>query len=311
MADRVLVTGAFGQIGTELVPAVQKLYGTDNVYCLDKASQPSWYCGRVFSFDIRDRTELEKIIKDNHITVIYHLVSLLSATGEKDPQAAWDVNMNGLKSILDLSVQYKVRVFWPSSIAVFGPTAPRDNTPQYSPLTPSTMYGVTKVSGELLCQYYRRKYDLDVRSLRYPGLISYTAPPGGGTTDYAVAIFHEALKNGKYDCFLSPETVLPMMYMEDAIRATLELMSADPGKLAALSSYNISALSFSAEELAAEIARQIPLQVTYTPDYRQAIADSWPRSVDDSAARSDWGWQPKYDLALMVETMLKNLRSLG
>lgn len=305
----ILVTGAFGQIGSELVPALQKQHGSENVVAMGNRNIPSDFDGLVERADIRDKSVVADIIKKHNIDTIYHLVSLLSVTGEQDPNLTWDVNMTGLKDVLDLAVEHKARVFWPSSIAAFGPTTPRDNTPQHTILEPTTMYGVTKVSGELLCSYYRRKYGLDVRSVRYPGLISWKTPPGGGTTDYAVAVFYEGLKTGKYEFFVSPETTLPMMYMDDAVRGTIELMSAEDDKIKIRTSYNFAAISFTAEELAGEVKKLIPgLETSYKPDQRQKIADSWPKSIDDSEARVDWGWKHDFDLSRMTEEMVVNLK---
>jgi len=242
---------------------------------------------------------------------IYHLVGVLSAVGEKNPNLAWDVNMTGLKNILDLAVEYKIeRLFWPSSIAAFGPTTPLFDTPQKTILEPTTMYGVTKVAGELLCQYYFIKYDLDVRSLRYPGIISWKTPPGGGTTDYAVAIYYEAVKNKSYDCFVNENTILPMVYMDDAVRATIELMDADKEKISIRTAYNLTAISFSAKELAENVAKYIPdFKCTFTPDDRQKIADSWPKTIDDKKAREDWGWKYEFDLDKISVEMIKNLEN--
>ena len=304
---KILVTGAFGQIGSELVPALQKKFGEKNVVALGHRNIPKDFNGIVEKGEVTDGKALEKIIKTHKIDTIYHLASLLSATGEANPQLAWEVNMNGLKLILDLAVKYKMRVFWPSSIAAFGPTTPKVKTPQRTILEPTTMYGVTKLAGELLCQYYTNKYGLDIRSVRYPGLISYKAEPGGGTTDYAVAIFYEAIKTGKYECFVSKETTLPMMYMDDAIEGTIKLMDADWKKLTVHTSYNLAAISFTAEELAKEIQKRMPLKVTYKPDSRQKIADSWPQSIDDSVARKDWGWKHKINLKKMCDIMIENL----
>ena len=304
---KILVTGAFGQIGSELVPALQKKFGEKNVVALGHRNIPKDFNGIVEKGEVTDGKALEKIIKTHKIDTIYHLASLLSATGEANPQLAWEVNMNGLKLILDLAVKYKMRVFWPSSIAAFGPTTPKVKTPQRTILEPTTMYGVTKLAGELLCQYYTNKYGLDIRSVRYPGLISYKAEPGGGTTDYAVAIFYESIKTGKYECFVSKETTLPMMYMDDAIEGTIKLMDADWKKLTVHTSYNLAAISFTAEELAKEIQKRMPLKVTYKPDSRQKIADSWPQSIDDSVARKDWGWKHKINLKKMCDIMIENL----
>ncbi len=304
----ILVTGAFGQIGSELAPALQQKKGVNTVVALDIRPAPSGYSGISEVGNITDTTAIEQVITKYKIDTVFHLVSLLSATGEQNPNLAWDVNMQGLKIVLDLAVKYKILVFWPSSIAAFGPTTPRDNTPQHAVLEPTTMYGVTKVSGELLCQYYHLKYDLDVRSVRYPGLISWKTPPGGGTTDYAVAIFYEAIAKGTYDCFVKKDTVLPMMYMDDAIRGTIKLMDAPINKIKIRTSYNMTAISFRADELAKEIKKHIPLKVTYHPDHRQKIADSWPRSINDSQARKDWGWKHEFNLAKMTKEMLNNLK---
>lgn len=305
---KILVTGAFGQIGSELVPAMQKKYGADRVISLGHHHIPADFKGLLEKAGIDEIEKIEGIIKKHKIGTIYHLVSLLSAKGEKDPDLTWNINMGGLRNILDLAVKHNLKIFWPSSIAAFGPTTPRKMTPQRTILEPTTMYGITKASGELLSQYYFFKYKVDIRSLRYPGIISWKTEPGGGTTDYAVAIFYEALKTGRYQCFVREETVLPMMYMDDAIRATLELMEADPGKLTIRTSYNLAAISFSVKELGAEIEKYLPLKVTYSPDERQKIADSWPESIDDSCARKDWGWQHEYDLTKMTKIMLQKLK---
>lgn len=308
MAKKILVTGAFGQIGTELVPALQKKFGKEAVIAHGHTNIPESFKGVVETFDITNTEQLEAAIKKHNIGTVYHLVSLLSANGEKDPTLTWNVNMGGLKSVLDLAVKYKLKLFWPSSIAAFGPTTPRERTPQHTVLEPTTMYGVTKTAGELLCQYYFLKYGVDVRSVRYPGIISWKAEPGGGTTDYAVAIFYEAIQHGKYTCFVRANTVLPMMYMDDAINGTIALMEADPKKLTIRTSYNLAAISFAVLDLENEIKKHIPkLKVTYEPDHRQKIADSWPGSIDDSIARRDWGWQHQYDLPKMTEEMIKQL----
>lgn len=308
MADKILVTGAFGQIGSELVPALQTKFGQDNVIALGHHNIPSDFQGIVEQSEITDTSTLRSIIEKHDITTIYHLVSILSAKGEQDPQTTWTVNMDGLKFILDISVERKMKVFWPSSIAAFGPTTPSVQTPQHTIMEPTTMYGVTKIAGEHLVHYYFRKYGLDVRSVRYPGLISWKAEPGGGTTDYAVAIYYDAIQKGSYDCFVKEDTVLPMMYMDDAIRGTIELMEADPSKISIRTSYNLSAISFKASELADNIQKHMPLSVTYSPDHRQQIADSWPDSIDDSQARTDWGWNHEFDLSKMTEVMLENLK---
>ena len=303
----ILVTGAFGQIGSELVPALQQKYGVDHVVALGHHSVPAGFTGLVERGDVTDKAFLKTLIEKYHFDTVFHLVSLLSAKGEIDPSLTWDINMNGLLHVLDFAKEYKLQVFWPSSIAAFGPTTPRVNTPQKTVLEPSTMYGVTKVSGELLCQYYFNKFGVDVRSLRYPGIISWKTPPGGGTTDYAVAIFYDGLAKGSYDCFVRPDTSLPMMYMDDAVQATIDLMEADPKKLTIRTSYNLAAISFTAEQLAAEINKIIPVDVTYHPDHRQQIADSWPQSIDDAQARKDWGWRHTFDLPRMTAEMVKQL----
>lgn len=305
---KILVTGAFGQIGSELVPKLQSIYGKDNVIAMGNKNIPQDFDGICVAANILDTEKIESFITQYNIDTIYHLASLLSATGESNPSLTWSVNIDGLKVILDLSVKHNCRVFWPSSIAAFGPTTPRDNTPQKTVLEPSTMYGVTKVSGELMCQYYFNKFGLDVRSLRYPGIISYKTPPGGGTTDYAVAIFYDGLQKGSYECFVKPETTLPMMYMDDAVHATLQIMNAEAKNITIRTSYNLAAISFTAQELAQELQKHIPLNVSYTPDFRQNIADSWPKSIDDSFARKDWGWSHQFDLAKMTQVMLENLR---
>ena len=305
----VLVTGAFGQIGSELVPALQSRYGKKNIIALGNKHIPKDFDGIVEIGRLPDKQLLKSIIKKHKIDTIYHLVSLLSAKGEINPSLTWEINMNSLKDVLDLAQDQHLKVFWPSSIAAFGPTTPRQNTPQHTILEPTTMYGVTKTAGELLCQYYFLKNKVDVRSVRYPGLISWKAEPGGGTTDFAVAVFYEAIKSGKYNCFVRADTVLPMMYMDDAIRGTLELMDTLPEKLTIHTSYNFAAMSFSAEELVKEIQKHLVLKVQYNPDHRQKIADSWPQSINDEQARCDWGWQPKFDLIKMTKTMLQKLQN--
>lgn len=306
---KILVTGSTGQIGSELVIFLRSRFGDENVVTLHSKKGRLSEGRNTEIVDVTDVDALGEVFRKYSFGTVYHLAALLSATGEKDPSHAWNVNMTGLKNILDLSVTFKVeKVFWPSSIAAFGPDTQKKMAPQNAPLNPSTMYGVTKVAGELLCNYYFAHYNLDVRSIRYPGLISHKAEPGGGTTDYAVAIFYEALKKKRYTCFVRPTTILPMMYMDDAIRATMEIMGAEKNRIKVRTSYNLAGLSFSAEELAAAIKRRIHGFVcTYTPDFRQKIADSWPESIDDSRARADWGWAPKYDLNALVNTMLFEL----
>ncbi len=310
---KILVTGALGQIGSELIPELRKKYGKENVIAVGHHKEPSEEfknSGPFETADCRDKEEVRKLIEKYNIGTIYHLVGVLSAVGEKNPNLAWDVNMNGLKNVLDLAVEYKIeRMFWPSSIAAFGPTTPLYETPQKTVLEPTTMYGVTKVSGELLCQYFFVKYGLDVRSLRYPGIISWKTPPGGGTTDYAVAIYYDAVSKGSYDCFVREDTVLPMMYMDDAVRATLELMDAEKEKITIRTAYNLTAVSFSAKELAENVAKYVPdFKCTFSPDDRQKIADSWPKSIDDSKAREDWGWKHVFDLDKISSEMIKNLK---
>ena len=305
---KILVTGAFGQIGSELVPALQKKYDKNNVIAVGHKHIPKDFDGIVESVEITDARGVTAILRKHNVGTIYHLVSLLSAKGEIDPSLTWNINMNGLKTILDYAVENKLKVFWPSSIAAFGPTTPRVRTPQRTVLEPTTMYGVTKLAGENLVNYYHLKYGVDVRSVRYPGLISWKAPPGGGTTDFAVAIFYDGLQKGKYECFVRPDTMLPMMYMDDGIRATIELMEANPKKLMIHTSYNLAAISFTAAELAKEINKHMKVKVAYKPDHRQKIADSWPQSIDDSVARRDWGWKHEYNLDKMTRVMIRELK---
>jgi nucleoside-diphosphate-sugar epimerase len=310
---RILVTGATGQIGSELTLELRKKYGGDNVVAAGHKRKPSEKLLESGPFEYVDTTSkenIEEVVEKYDVDTIYHLAAVLSASGEENPQLAWNVNINGLYNVLEVAREYDlVRIFWPSSIAVFGPEAPRVNTPQDTILIPRTIYGVTKVAGELLCNYYFTRYGLDVRSVRYPGIISSETPPGGGTTDYAVEIFYEAIKNKRYTCFVREDTVLPMMYMPDCINAALKLMEADSSQIKHRTSYNVSAMSFSAGELAAEIRKYIPdFKCEYKPDFRQKIADSWPKSIDDSVARKEWGWNPKYDLASMTRDMIEKLR---
>ena len=309
---RIMVTGAVGQIGSELTLALRERYGAEQVLATGHRTQPSeklLQSGPFEFVDVTKRNTVEALLDRYNIDTIFHQSAILSAIGEKDPQLCWDVNINGLHNILEIARERKLlRVFCPSSIAAFGPETPQDNTPQETIMLPKTMYGVTKVAGELLCNYYVRKYGLDVRGVRYPGIISNETLPGGGTTDYAVAIYYDAIKYGKYTCFVREDTVLPMMYMPDCIKATIDLMEADFSRLLHHADFNVAAMSFSAGELAAEIKKHIPnFTVTYEPDFRQAIADSWPRSLDDSAAREEWDWQPAYDLAAMTVDMLDTL----
>lgn len=309
MKKKILVTGAFGQIGSELVPVLQKKFGLDNIVAMGHSNVPKDFDGILEIADSRDTKAIVSILKKYNISTIYHLVSLLSVKGEINPSATWDINMNGLKNILDLGIIFNTQIFWPSSIAAFGPSTPKINTPQHTVLEPTTIYGVTKYAGEGLCRYYNIKYGLDVRSVRYPGIISWKTPPGGGTTDYAVAIFYDGLQKGKYECFVRKDTVLPMMYIDDAIKAAIDLMEVDPKKVRVRNSYNLAAVSFEAQELAKELKKYIPdLKVTYKPDKRQRIADSWPKTIDDSEARRDWGWKHEYDLPKMTKVMVESLK---
>ena len=306
--------GASGQIGVELTLALRRIYGEGNVIASDLREQNPLLAGTgpYVSLDVMNKEMLHVQIIRQNITQIYLLAAILSATGEKNPNLAWNLNMQGLLNVLDIAREEKIKkVYWPSSIAVFGPTSPKRDCPQQTIIEPTTVYGISKYAGEFWCNYYHHRWGLDVRSLRYPGLISYKSEPGGGTTDYAVDIYHDALDEGRYECFLKPDTYLPMMYMPDAIRATIELMEAPTDRISVRTSYNLSAMSFSPEEIGAEIASVIPgFTMTYKPDYRQSIADSWPQSIDDSVARSDWGWKHEYDLPAMTRDMIENLRQL-
>jgi nucleoside-diphosphate-sugar epimerase len=308
---KTLIIGACGQIGTELVLELRKKWGNDQVTAADvKEECPSVLAnGPYVQLDILNRSAVREFIIDQQIEHVYLLAALLSATAEKNPAFAWELNMEGLFTILDLAKEgYVKRIFWPSSIAVFGPTTPREMTPQYTVMEPSTVYGISKQAGERWCEYYHTKFGVDVRSIRYPGLISHTSLPGGGTTDYAVDIFYRAKQSGKYKCFLKGDSALPMMYMEDAIRGTIELMEAPAEKLSIRSAYNLAGCSFTPEELALEIRKHIPeFEINYEPDFRQAIADSWPKSIDDSVAQKDWGWKPVYDIQAMTKVMLENV----
>ena len=305
---KVLVIGAAGQIGSELIPTLREKYGNDNVIAtgrktpLPKIIQDT---GPVIYLDALEVDALKKVIYEYKINTIFLMASLLSATGEKMPQTAWDININGLLNVLEIGRKYNIeRIIWPSSIAAFGPTTPRDNTPNDTILQPTTMYGITKVAGELLAEYYYKKYGLDTRSMRLPGIISSETLPGGGTTDYAVEIFYEAIKNKQYTCFLKEDTILPMMYMPDCLKCMIDLLEADSSKLKRRV-YNVTGMSFSAGEIAVEIKKHIPeFKIDYKPDFRQEIADSWPKSIDDSLAREDWNWNPSYDLASMTKDMI-------
>lgn len=308
MSKKILVTGAFGQIGSELVPALKSKFGSDSVISLGHKNIPEGFEGIVETADITDYEKLEGIIKKHEIVEVYHLVSILSANGEKNPSLTWETNMGGLLNILNLAKEHNLKVFWPSTIAAFGPTTPKDNTPQRTIMEPTTMYGATKVAGELLAQYYFNKWGVDIRSVRYPGVVSWKTPPGGGTSDYVVAIFYDGLKGGKYECFVNEETMIPMMYIDDAIKATVRIMEAPSDKIKVRTSYNLAATSFKVKELTEEIQKHIPIEVTYKPDFRQEIADSWPNTIDDSEARKDWGWSHDFNLPELVEAMIKGLR---
>ncbi len=309
--DKILVIGASGQIGVELTLALRKIYGNANVVASDLREQNPLLegTGPYVSLDVMNKEMLHVQVIRQNFTQIYLLAAILSATGEKNPNLAWNLNMTGLLNVLDIAREEKIsKVYWPSSIAVFGPTSPKQNCPQQTIIEPSTVYGISKYAGEFWCNYYFHRFGVDVRSLRYPGLISYKSAPGGGTTDYAIEIFHEALEEKKYECFLKEDTYLPMMYMPDAIRATIELMEAPADKISIRTSYNISGMSFSPKEIAAEIKKHIPeFEMIYKPDYRQTIADSWPQGIDDTVARKNWGWKEEYNLPGMVKDMLDNL----
>lgn len=313
--EKILVIGASGQIGVELTMALRKLYGNANVIASDLREQNPLLegTGPYVSLDVMNKEMLHVQVIRQNITQIYLLAAILSATGEKNPGLAWNLNMQGLLNVLDIAREEKLhKVYWPSSIAVFGPTSPRQQCPQQTIIEPTTVYGISKYAGEFWCHYFHQRFGVDVRSIRYPGLISYKSAPGGGTTDYAVEIYHEALEEKKYECFLKEDTYLPMMYMPDAIRATIELMEAPASKIKIRTSYNVSGMSFSPREIGAEISKHVDgFTMTYKPDYRQAIADSWPQSIDDTVARNDWGWKEEFDLAAMTSDMLKNLRAGG
>ncbi|MCT4622541.1 MAG: NAD-dependent epimerase/dehydratase family protein [Schleiferiaceae bacterium] len=313
MSETILVTGSSGQIGTELVMNLRKIYGNDHVIASDirEPNAEVMESGPFEKLNVMDRPQIFEIVKKYKVTQVYHLVAMLSATAEKVPEAGWDLNMKSFFYIMELAREgHLKKVYWPSSIAVFGPTTPRINTPQHTIMEPTTVYGISKQTGERWCEYYFNKYGVDVRSIRYPGLISWKSEPGGGTTDYAVDIFYEALKTGKYTSFLKADTGLPMMYMEDAIRGTIELVEAPAEKVKIRSSYNFSSLSFTPEVLAQAIQKEMPdFSIDYNPDFRQAIAETWPESIDDHFAREHWGWKHNYDLNDMVKDMLKNLRT--
>ncbi|MDA9215516.1 NAD-dependent epimerase/dehydratase family protein [Flavobacteriaceae bacterium] len=312
MEKRILIIGASGQIGNELTMYLRNMYSNQNVIASDirEASNVVMESGPFEILDAMDYPAIEKIVTNYNITDVYLMAAMLSATAEKYPIKGWDLNMTSLFNVLNLAKDKKIeKVFWPSSIAVFGPTTPKTNTPQHTIMEPATVYGISKQTGERWCEYYHKRYGVDVRSIRYPGLISYKTPPGGGTTDYAIEIFHKALKDKKYTCFLTAQTALPMMFMDDAISATVNIMLAPPQKIKIRNAYNLAALSFNPQELAASIQKHIPdFTINYKPDFRQAIADSWPASIDDAVARKDWGWQHTIDLDKMTKVMIDNLK---
>lgn len=314
MEEAIIIIGSNGQIGTELATTLRTIHGNQAIITADINRPLIVNEDEQFELiDVLDVPALQELFKKYKPTQVYLLAAMLSATGEKFPRKAWDLNMNGLLNVLDLCVEHGVKkVFWPSSIAVFGPNSPKHNTPQYTVMDPNTIYGISKQAGERYCEYYYNRYGLDVRSIRYPGLISWKAAPGGGTTDYAIHIFHEAIKTNTYECFLSAETALPMLYMEDAIKGTIQIMEAPADQIKVRSSYNLSGVSFTPVELAEAIKVHYPdFTITYAKnDPRQAIADSWPSSIDDSHARTDWGWNPKYGMEEMVEDMIENLKTI-
>ncbi|KGL58747.1 NAD-dependent epimerase/dehydratase family protein [Polaribacter sp. Hel1_85] len=314
MSEIILVLGASGQIGNELTQKLRVLYGNNNVIASDirEGNKNMMVSGPFEIIDATDKETILKIINKYKVTQVYLLAAMLSATAEQQPQKAWDLNINSLLAVLDLAKDKHIKqVYWPSSIAVFGPKTPKKNTPQHTVMQPSTVYGISKVAGEFWCNYYHEKFGVDVRSLRYPGIISWKSKPGGGTTDYAVDIYFNALEKGSYQCFLSENTRLPMMYMDDAVNATIQLMQIDAKKVKNRTGYNLAAMNFTPEEIALEIKKHFPdFSISYQPDFRQAIADSWPESIDDSEAREDWNWQHKFDLSSMTSDILKNLSSL-
>ncbi|WP_420570892.1 NAD-dependent epimerase/dehydratase family protein [Kordia sp.] len=312
MSTKVLIIGACGQIGTELTTALRNTYGVANVVASDirKSESNVFNEGSFELLDARDKDAIQACVEKYKITDVYLMAALLSATAEKNPEFAWDLNMNSLLHVLNLAKDKIIKkVFWPSSIAVFGQNSPKNNTPQHTIMEPSTVYGISKLAGERWCEYYHKNYGVDVRSIRYPGIISWKANPGGGTTDYAVEIFHEAIKKGSYTCFLTEDTSLPMMFMDDAVHATISIMKAASTDIKVRSSYNIAATSFTPEELAAAITQLLPdFTITYEPDFRQKIADSWPASIDDSVASNDWNWSAKFDMKAIVSEMIVNLQ---
>lgn len=310
--EKVLIIGSGGQLGTELCETLRGMYGNANVVATDVRPLSGYLSesGPTEVLDILDKKQFAEVLDRHKPSHIYHLAALLSATAEKNPKLGWTLNMDSLFHVLDAAKERSIaKIYWPSSIAVFGPNTPRVHTPQHCVMDPNTIYGITKLAGERYCEYYFEKHGVDVRSIRYPGLIGYKSAPGGGTTDYAVDIYHQALVQGNYTCFLSEETELPMLYMPDALRATIQLMEAPAEQVKIRSSYNVAGMSFTPEQIAASIRKEIPsFEISYAPDYRQKIADSWPKSIDDGTARMDWGWKPEYDLQSMTRDMLKHLR---
>lgn len=309
--EKILIIGAAGQLGSELTKSLSELYGNDQVIATDllETARAKFNFCRFEVLDVMDKAALRKLVKEEKISQIYHLAAVLSATGEKNPLFAWNLNMESLLHVLELAREFQLdKVYWPSSIAVFGPNTPKINTPQICVKEPNTVYGISKQAGERWCEYYFQKYQVDVRSLRYPGLIGYKSLPGGGTTDYAVEIYHKAISSEKFNCFLREDSLLPMMYMPDAIKSTLDLMNAPREHVKIRSSYNLAAMSFAPKDIYESILKHIPgFEIEYNPDFRQAISDSWPDSIDDSCARADWGWNPDYDLNRMTEDILENL----
>ncbi|TXB64031.1 NAD-dependent epimerase/dehydratase family protein [Vicingus serpentipes] len=312
MSETILVIGSSGQIGTELVEELRNQFGNDKVIASDIKEPQNVQNGPFEVLDILNKEQLLKIVEKHNVKEIYLLAALLSATAEKNPEFAWELNMNSLFNVLNLAKDGIIKkIFWPSSIAVFGPTTPRENTPQYTIMEPSTVYGISKQAGERWCEYYNEKYGVDVRSIRYPGLIGYKSLPGGGTTDYAVDIFHQAIKHQKYECFLNKSTRLPMMYMADAIKATIQIMQAPSENIKIRSSYNLAGISFNPEDISSEIKKYIPsFSISYKEDFRQKIADSWPQSIDDTNSKKDWNWYPEYNLESMSADMIKNLKNI-
>ena len=312
MSETILIIGASGQIGNELTQELRSIYGNNNVIGSDirEGSEEMMTSGPFEIIDATDKEAVLRVVKKYNVSQVYLLAAMLSVTAEQYPKKAWDLNMNSLLGVLDLAKEKHIKqVYWPSSIAVFGPTTPKKNTPQKTIMEPSTVYGISKLAGEFWCNYYHEKYGVDVRTIRYPGIISWKTKPGGGTTDYAIDIYFKALKEGKFECFLSEKTRLPMMYMDDAVAATIQLMQAKPADVKLRTGYNLAAIDFTPEEMALEIKKHIPdFKISYNPDFRQQIADSWPSSIDDSEARKDWNWKHKFDLSSMTTEMLANIK---